>query len=129
MKENNPWGFHLIIDAAECSNVEDAEKIKAFAKDLVKRINMVAYGDPQVIHFGSGHLEGNTLLQFIETSNIIAHFCDEEGSCFLDVFSCKTFDPRDAVKCFEEHFLPRFVKTVWLERSIPLSSSDITLGI
>ena len=86
MKENNPWGFHLIIDAAECSNVEDAEKIKAFAKDLVKRINMVAYGDPQVIHFGSGHLEGNTLLQFIETSNIIAHFCEKQRSPFKKSF-------------------------------------------
>jgi S-adenosylmethionine decarboxylase len=129
MKENNPWGWHLIIDAAGCSYVEDAEKIKACAKDLVKCIDMTAYGEPQVVHFGSGHLEGNTLVQLIETSNIIGHFCDADGSCFLDIFSCKTFDPQDAVKCFDDHFLPKHVKTVWLERSIPESSSDVTLGI
>jgi S-adenosylmethionine/arginine decarboxylase-like enzyme len=129
--QNNPrdWGFHLIIDAAGCSSVEDAEKIKAFAKDLVKRIDMTAYGEPQLVHFGSGHLEGYTLVQLIETSNIIGHFCDEDGSCFLDVFSCKTFDPRDAVKCFDEYFAPAHVRTVWLGRSIPQSSSDVTLGV
>lgn len=129
MKENNPWGWHLIIDAAGCSYVEDAEKIKAFAKDLVSCIDMTAYGEPQVVHFGSGHLEGNTLVQLIETSNIVGHFCDVDGSCFLDIFSCKTFDPQDAVKCFNDHFLPKHIKTVWLERSIPESSSDVTLGI
>ena len=36
---------------------------------------------------------GYTLTQLIETSNICAHFVDESNSLFLNVHSCKDFDP------------------------------------
>jgi S-adenosylmethionine/arginine decarboxylase-like enzyme len=67
--------------------------IRNFAKDLVRRIDMVAYGEPQVVLFGSGNKKGYTLVQLIETSNICAHFVEENNSMYLDVFSCKDFDP------------------------------------
>lgn len=44
---------------------------------LVKDIDMVPYGGPQVVHFGSGNKAGYTLVQLIETSNITAHFVEE----------------------------------------------------
>jgi S-adenosylmethionine/arginine decarboxylase-like enzyme len=53
---------------------------------------MVPYGEPQVVHFGSGDKSGFTLVQLIETSNITAHFCEETDDMYLDVFSCKPFN-------------------------------------
>ena len=89
------WGKHLILDAAICKpyTIRSSDLITMFAKDLVKSIDMVAYGEPQVVMFGSGNKKGYTLIQLIETSNIAAHFVEENNSMYLDVFSCKDFDP------------------------------------
>ena len=90
-QKRKPWGYHLIIDAGQCDPVAIRSKaiIAKFAKDLVKKIDMVAYGPPKVVRFGSGTLEGNTLVQLIETSCITAHFAEDTNSAFFDCFSCK----------------------------------------
>ena len=72
------WGYHLSLDcyAGDKDLVTSSTNIAAFAKALVQRIDMKAYGEPQVIHFGEDDKQGYTLVQLIETSNICAHFCD-----------------------------------------------------
>jgi S-adenosylmethionine/arginine decarboxylase-like enzyme len=67
---------------------------------------MVAYGAPQVVHFGSGDKSGYTLVQLIETSNITAHFCEESNDMYLDVFSCKPFNPKDVEAVVNLYFSP-----------------------
>lgn len=67
---------------------------------------MVPYGEPQVQHFGSGNKAGYTLVQLIETSNICAHFVEETNDMYLDVFSCKTFDPRTVKNVVRDYFIP-----------------------
>ena len=54
------WGYHLILDAAGCDHdlISSGENITAFAKQLVKDIDMVPYGEPQVVNFGSGNKAG-----------------------------------------------------------------------
>jgi len=88
------WGYHLMLDCAgaDHARITSGENITAFAKKLVERIDMVAYGEPQVVNFGSGNKAGYTLVQLIETSNICAHFCNDTDTYYLDVFSCKPFD-------------------------------------
>lgn len=104
------WGWHLILDVARCdkTKISDQDFLKSWVKQLVKDIDMVAYGEPQVIHFGHGepHLSGNTVLQFIETSNILCHFCDEHGDGYIDCFSCKEFDPEVVIKNIQDNFGP-----------------------
>jgi S-adenosylmethionine/arginine decarboxylase-like enzyme len=94
-----PWGYHLMLDCsgAEHTAITNASTISTFAKELVKNIDMVAYGEPQVIHFGEGNKEGFTLVQLIQTSNICGHFCNDDNTMYLDVFSCKPFD-KEVVK-------------------------------
>jgi len=106
------WGFHLSIDAggADISKISDAKLIYNFLKDLVKRIDMVAYGEPQIVRFGSGNKEGITAQQLIETSNICVHFVEYDpkntgkGSYYFDCFSCKPYDINEVVKCCREYF-------------------------
>lgn len=91
--DHSYWGYELVLDlGGGNSNVTNPEAIAAFAKDLVKEIDMIPHGEPQVFYFGEGHLAGWTLVQMITTSNITAHFNDD-GTCYMNVFSCKTFDP------------------------------------
>ena len=56
------WGYHLIVDAANCvpSSIRCARNIEQFTHTLVKRIDMVAYGKPQIVMFGTGNKKGYT---------------------------------------------------------------------
>lgn len=99
------WGRHLALDIARACprSIRDPQTIYYFTKDLVRKIDMVAYGEPQIVMFGTGNKKGYTLVQLIETSNICAHFVEETNDIYLDVFSCKEFDPmvvRDVVVDF-----------------------------
>lgn len=105
----NYWGFSYLLDASGCNHeaIISAGVVKEFAKELVKAIDMKAYGEPQIVNFGEGDKEGFTLVQLIETSNICAHFCNATNEIYLDIFSCKPFDKAVALKIFREFFEPR----------------------
>ena len=115
------WGKHLMLDAAGCSPsmIGCPTVITSFSKTLVKRIDMVPFGQPQVVMFGSGNKKGYTLVQLIETSNICAHFVEENNSMYLDVFSCKDFDPIVVKETVEEFFEAKHMKLKVLTRQAP----------
>jgi S-adenosylmethionine/arginine decarboxylase-like enzyme len=112
------WGYHLVVDASRCLplTIRNKRHIENFATSLVKKIDMVAFGDPQVQYFGSGNKGGFTLVQLIETSNITAHFCDETNDIYLDVFSCKPFDPSDVEGNMKLYFQPVKMNTMFFSR-------------
>ena len=102
------WGYHLILDSSKCMRgaIRCPNIITQFSDNLVKKIDMVPYGRPQVQHFGSGNKAGYTLVQLIETSNIVAHFVEETDDMYLDVFSCKKYDPEIVKNVVEYYFKP-----------------------
>lgn len=112
------WGYHLILDCAMCDEyaIRDYETIYYFTKNLVSKIDMVAYGEPQIVNFGSGNKAGYTLVQLIETSNICAHFVNEENSMYLDVFSCKEFNHNDVIDMVREYFGAQIIRPMSLVR-------------
>jgi S-adenosylmethionine/arginine decarboxylase-like enzyme len=120
------WGKHLMIDAARVTGhtIRNPAIIHDFNKTLVKRIDMVAYGQPQIVRFGSGNKAGYTLVQLIETSNICAHFVEENNSMYLDVFSCKDFDPIVVKETVEEFFEAKHMKMKVLTRQAPLPQAQ-----
>ena len=112
------WGYHLIVNAAQCDPeaLRSKSTITAFAKELVQKIDMVAFGPPRVVMFGTGSKKGYTLVQLIETSNITAHFVEEFNDIYLDIFSCKPFKTADAMAVFKSYFHPGHVDTTFLKR-------------
>jgi S-adenosylmethionine/arginine decarboxylase-like enzyme len=104
------WGYHFIGNFGKCLpySIRCGPHIIDFSKRLVRDIDMVAYGEPQLQHFGSGNKAGYTLVQLIETSNICAHFVEETDDIYLDVFSCKTFDPKIVEKLVKHYFEPQY---------------------
>lgn len=120
MEQREPyWGMEAVCDVRGCDleKVKDADLIAKFAKELVVRLDMEAYGEPQVIRFGVGDKQGLTLVQLITTSNIVAHFNDVDGSCYLNVFSCKHFTPDVVENCIKDFFEPEQVYTEFLIRN------------
>jgi S-adenosylmethionine/arginine decarboxylase-like enzyme len=114
------WGYHLILDCSDCNktSITDPDILSMWVRHLVYNIDMVSYGDPQIVHFGHNedHLAGWTVIQLIETSNIIAHFCDKTGEGYIDIFSCKEFDIDEAVRTVEGFFHPTKIRKTFLTR-------------
>jgi S-adenosylmethionine/arginine decarboxylase-like enzyme len=112
------WGYHLLLNAHKCvpATIRTRSVIRDFANDLVKQIDMVPYGKPQIVMFGTGNKKGYTLVQLIETSNICAHFVEETDDFYLDVFSCKDFKPEVVKDVVDYYFRPREVKTQLMAR-------------
>lgn len=115
------WGYALALDVARCrpAAIRSRPLIYDFTKKLVKEIDMKAFGEPQIIHFGTGNKAGYTLVQLIETSNITAHFCEQDNAAFFDIFSCKPYDIETAIRVVREHFEPEIVVRHYIERKIP----------
>ena len=104
--KNTTWGWHLSFDAWNCDpdKMNSAQNIENFTNELVKRIDMVAFGYPDINWFGSGDKEGYTLSQLIETSNICCHFDPTNKAAYFDVFSCKPYDSVLVIDTFKEFF-------------------------
>ena len=107
------WGYHLLLD---CTNgdvelISSKENVYKFVKELVVAIDMVAFGEPWIAHFGTGAAAGYTVVQLIETSNICGHFVDENGDFYLDVFSCKDFNENIVTDFIQQCFFPENIKS------------------
>jgi S-adenosylmethionine/arginine decarboxylase-like enzyme len=107
-----------MLDCSGCSHtaITDYDTIWAFTKKLVKDIDMVAYGDPQIVRFGEGDKTGYTLVQLIETSNICAHFVDVDDTAYIDVFSCKPYDDQVVEDLVIEFFGPTGIRKNFVTR-------------
>lgn len=121
MNQDQPiWGQHLVLDLAGCprDRLTDAAHIRTWVKDLIDAIKMKAYGEAQLEHFAAHSFDaaGYTLLQLIETSNICAHFAENLGQIYIDIFSCKRFDNEVAIQVCRKYFAPATVEVHVLER-------------
>jgi S-adenosylmethionine/arginine decarboxylase-like enzyme len=101
-----PWGTLAAIDLHGCAfrPLADSESIRAFVPALIEAIGMRAHGPLALERFGNGELEGWSAMQFIETSTITVHADEVAGRLFIDVFSCRPFDPELAAAVAVEHF-------------------------
>ncbi len=123
MSNQKPWGQHLVLDLGGCNeNICLKSAISRFVKELVKKIDMVAYGEPLIVHFAEHSFEaaGYSLVQLIETSAIMGHFSDNNRDAYLDIFSCKCIDQDIAISVVEKHFSPTRIHAAFLERGIDL---------
>jgi S-adenosylmethionine/arginine decarboxylase-like enzyme len=102
------WGYHLMLDCSGCNHeqITNGENIRVFTKELVNRIEMVAYGEPVIEHFATHDPEkaGYSMVQLISTSNICAHFVDRDDTMYLDIFSCKPFSNEVVINAVKEFF-------------------------
>jgi S-adenosylmethionine/arginine decarboxylase-like enzyme len=101
-----PWGMMAVIDLHGCdrTRLADPETIRRFVPEVIEAIGMVAHGPLMLERFGEGELEGWSAMQFIETSSLTIHADEFSGRCYVDVFSCKTFEPELAAAIAVEHF-------------------------
>ena len=101
-----PWGMLAAIDLHGCDQrrLEEPGSIRRFVPTLIEAVGMRAHGPLMLDRFGDDELEGWSAMQFIETSSITIHADEVFGRCFVDVFSCRPFDPDEAAAIAVAHF-------------------------
>lgn len=100
------WGMLAAIDLhdGDRARLADPDTIRRFVPAVIAAIEMTAHGALMIDRFGDDELDGWSALQFIETSSITIHADEVFGRCFVDVFSCRAFDPDRAAAIAVEHF-------------------------
>lgn len=101
-----PYGLELLLDLKGCDLSDlSREKLTDFFVRLCDLIDMKRHGEPLFWEDDSGipHLHGLSAIQFIETSNVVAHPLPMLRAVYLNIFSCKRFDTEKA-KLFCQEF-------------------------
>jgi S-adenosylmethionine decarboxylase len=122
------WGYHLIVNLRKCSgcpsifsgkkNIVYARKdLDRIVNNIVNNIDAIKYGPLVIEHFGEDKkIAGLSMYQLIETSNINAHIVDSNKNVYLDVFSCKKYNPYDVKKILINELKPLHYEFKFLER-------------
>lgn len=101
------WGLHTLINLHQCNpeTIRDKNKIKEYVDRLCGLIGMRKFGDCVVVNFGEDErVAGFSMTQLIETSLISGHFANQSNASYIDIFSCKPYDPQKAVKFTKDFF-------------------------
>lgn len=102
------WGKILLLDLYGCPKhlIDEPVNILAFKNALIPAIDMKSYGEPKLEHFAthSDDAAGYSLVQLIETSALTAHFAENLGQIYLEIFSCKDFDEDDVIRIAHNFF-------------------------
>ena len=95
--KESAWGIASSFDIYNCDPeaIRNAEKIRQFVIELCDLIEMKRFGETTIVNFGEDErVAGYSMVQLIETSLISAHFANMTNAVYLDVFSCKSYDPQ-----------------------------------
>lgn len=108
-----PWGILTSVDLYGCNpqTIRNADEIRRFVVELCELIDMKRFGECQVVHFGQDErVAGYSMIQLIETSLISGHFANQSNAAYLDIFSCKPYDPDDVVEFSRKFFEAEFTE-------------------
>jgi len=119
-QEEAPWGLLTSLDIYGCNpeTIKDEDAIRRYVRELCELIRMKPHGECQVVHFGNDErVKGYSMVQLIETSLISGHFANMTGAAYIDIFSCKRYDPWEAADFSKAFFEARDIAVHVTERS------------
>ncbi len=124
--QQKPYGYELILDLHGCdTSTFNRKSLDAYFEKLCKAIKMQKceryfwddVGVPEEEQQMSPHTKGISAVQFILTSTIVIHTLELLRAAYINIFSCKEFDPGIAVGITKEWFDSKECKTHFIERS------------
>lgn len=117
--EENSWGLLTSIDLYHCNPdlIRDAEAIRRYVDELCELIEMKKFGGTQVVDFGEDErVSGYSMTQLIETSLISGHFANLTNAAYIDIFSCKYYDPQVVLDFTQKYFQAKEAKIHYVLR-------------
>lgn len=104
--EGNAWGLSTSIDVSNCNpeTIRSPVMIETYIIQLCDLIKMKRFDQAKIIDFGDNErIAGYSMMQLIHTSSITGHFRNQQDKAYVDIFSCKLYDPYKAA-----HFTKQF---------------------
>lgn len=123
-KQKN-YGMELILDLHNCDPSTFTRKsIRNYFKKIcieikMERAKLVWWDDlhtPEAEKQTLPHLVGTSAIQFIKTSNITIHSLDIMKRVYLNIFSCKKFNPKLAKDFSVKWFKGKAIRTHVIDR-------------
>jgi S-adenosylmethionine/arginine decarboxylase-like enzyme len=107
-KPKDSWGFHLLIDMSKCNErIDSVDAVETFFDELIEELDMKPLSDIMIKKVEGEDGRGISAVQMITTSSITFHSDDDKRSVYLDIFSCKDFNPKQALKFVCDFFQPK----------------------
>jgi S-adenosylmethionine/arginine decarboxylase-like enzyme len=118
----NSWGWHTIIDGAECELelMKDKDNIQNCVNEILEKTKMHPMG-PTVFEYAEStedHIEvaGYTAVQIITTSCLVMHLAEHSRSIYFDFFSCKPYDKEVVKELVTKYFKCKSIREIYLSR-------------
>jgi len=120
------YGKEVIMDLYDCDISKfNREDIEIYFKELCGLIDMekcdLHFWDyvgctQEEIDEEPDHLIGTSAVQFIRTSTIVIHTLEILKTIYLNVFSCKDFEPEDVVQFSQKFFKGKLKNSTTIDR-------------
>jgi len=97
VEKKAPWGVLTSLDLYDCDpeSIGQEKIIRQFVVELCDLLEIKRFKDCEVVHFGEDErISGFTMTRPMETSLISGHFSNNTSTAYLDLFSCKFYEPR-----------------------------------
>lgn len=116
------YGYELVVNASGCSDPSliTKPKLAEFTTELCQAIDMKMVLEPffwDAIDSDKPHVQGTSFVQFLETSSIVIHTLTITEIVFLNVFSCKEFNPAVVEQHVQQFFQPQHLDSQLIERT------------
>lgn len=107
------YGIELILDLHDC---DETKFTRPSITEYFERLCVLIDMQREDLHFWddeglseedrqtSPHTQGTSAVQFILTSSIVIHTLDQLKAVYINIFSCKEYDPKVAEKFSVEWF-------------------------
>ena len=124
-QQTKPYGYELVLDLHDCNPEKfNRPDIGRYFTELCRRISMEKcevhfwddVGVPREERQTSPQTKGTSAVCFILTSTIVVHTLDLLGAVYVNIFSCKSFDPEVATEFTKEWFEAGSCKSTFLDR-------------
>ena len=125
-RETEPYGYELVLDLHDCNPEKfNRSDIDRYFRELCRRISM----EKCEVHFWDDvgvppderqtlpHTKGTSAVCFILTSTIVVHTLDILKAVYVNIFSCKAFDPDLAAGFTKEWFEAASCDSTFIERT------------
>lgn len=121
------YGFELLLDVHGCNaELFNRAYIDQYFSDLCDLIGMQKcevyfwddVGVPEEDRQTLPHTKGTSAVCFILTSSIVIHTLDLLRSVFVNIFSCRSFDPNLAADFTQERFAATVINKTFVERTL-----------
>ena len=123
--QTSGYGVELVFDMHDCDCTQFSRRsLDSYFTQLCELIDMEKcevhfwddVGVPLDEQQTSPQTRGTSAVCFILTSTIVVHTLDLLGAVYVNIFSCKTFDPEVAERFTREWFGGKTAKSTFIER-------------